>query len=189
MPAHNTHPIMNLSFAPSALGYVALVYQQRCLHRVFWSTTMNEVRQSVKSLGGEVHDASPSLAQSMVAWMQQPMDVQRWLDEQNLSLSWQQPEPLSKASTDFQRQVWQALLDIPCTQVRSYQQVAKAIGRANAVRAVANACAANPLPIIVPCHRVVRSNGELGGYALGLERKQYLLQQEGIYAVKQALNR
>ncbi|MBN1485899.1 MAG: methylated-DNA--[protein]-cysteine S-methyltransferase [Chloroflexia bacterium] len=87
--------------------------------------------------------------------------------------------PLDLRGTPFQLQVWQALLEIPYGQTRSYAQVADAIGRPRAVRAVGAANGANPLPIIIPCHRVVRSDGSLGGYGGGLPLKRALLRLEG----------
>lgn len=82
-------------------------------------------------------------------------------------------------ATDFQRKVWGALRAIPAGQTRSYSELASAIGQPQAVRAVASACAANPLAVVVPCHRVLRRDGGWGGYRWGLERKQQLLRQEG----------
>jgi methylated-DNA-[protein]-cysteine S-methyltransferase len=76
--------------------------------------------------------------------------------------------------TPFQRQVWEALLDIPCGETRTYGQIAERIGRPRAARAVGQAVGANPLPIIVPCHRVVASGG-LGGFGGGLAMKKHLL--------------
>jgi O-6-methylguanine DNA methyltransferase len=86
--------------------------------------------------------------------------------------------PLDVAATPFQRQVWDALRDIPCGATQTYQQVAQRIGRPRATRAVARACASNPVALIVPCHRVVRSNGALGGYRWGIERKRALIAHE-----------
>ncbi len=87
--------------------------------------------------------------------------------------------PLDVRGTAFQRRVWEALRRIPRGETRTYSQVAEDIGQPSATRAVANACAKNPAPIVVPCHRVVRTDGGLGGYALGVERKKKLLNQEG----------
>jgi AraC family transcriptional regulator of adaptative response/methylated-DNA-[protein]-cysteine methyltransferase len=86
---------------------------------------------------------------------------------------------LDLGGTPFQRSVWEALLAIPFGQTRSYSQVAAAIGRPTAVRAVAQACGANPVAILVPCHRVVGADGSLTGYASGLARKSALLEHEG----------
>jgi AraC family transcriptional regulator, regulatory protein of adaptative response / methylated-DNA-[protein]-cysteine methyltransferase len=86
--------------------------------------------------------------------------------------------PLDVRGTVFQQQVWKALQDIPLGQTASYSQVAQRIGKPKAVRAVATACASNVLAVAIPCHRVVRGNGELSGYRWGVERKQSLLNAE-----------
>lgn len=82
--------------------------------------------------------------------------------------------------TPFQQKVWRALRTIPKGQTRSYAWVAKKIGKPKAVRAVANACGANPYPVVIPCHRVIRSDGSLGGFSGGLKLKRKLLAREGI---------
>jgi AraC family transcriptional regulator of adaptative response/methylated-DNA-[protein]-cysteine methyltransferase len=86
--------------------------------------------------------------------------------------------PLDVQATAFQWQVWQALAAIPCGQTRTYTEVAAAIGRPRAVRAVARACATNPVAIAIPCHRVVPATGGVGGYRWGPARKKALLQRE-----------
>jgi AraC family transcriptional regulator, regulatory protein of adaptative response / methylated-DNA-[protein]-cysteine methyltransferase len=86
--------------------------------------------------------------------------------------------PLDVRGTAFQRRVWQALQQIPAGQTVSYMEIAQRIGSPNATRAVAGACAANQLAVAIPCHRVVRNNGSLSGYAWGIERKQALLARE-----------
>jgi O-6-methylguanine DNA methyltransferase len=86
--------------------------------------------------------------------------------------------PLDVRATPFQRTVWEQLRAIPSGQTRSYREVAVAIGRPTAARAVARACATNPVSVIVPCHRVVRGDGGLGGYRWGLDRKKALLARE-----------
>lgn len=86
--------------------------------------------------------------------------------------------PLDIRGTAFQQQVWQALRAIPCGETVSYQQLANALGRPKAVRAVASACGANRLAIVIPCHRVIRADGALSGYRWGVARKARLLQRE-----------
>ena len=88
--------------------------------------------------------------------------------------------PLDVQATAFQRRVWQHLMTIPRGETRTYSQVAEALGEPRATRAVANACAANPVALVVPCHRVIRQDGGLGGYRWGLERKAVLLEEESI---------
>ena len=87
--------------------------------------------------------------------------------------------PLAAAGTAFQRQVWGALAEIPWGEQRSYRDIARAIGRETAARAVGAANGRNPLPIIVPCHRVLGSDGSLTGFAGGVTTKCWLLQHEG----------
>ncbi|HET8892050.1 MAG TPA: bifunctional DNA-binding transcriptional regulator/O6-methylguanine-DNA methyltransferase Ada [Candidatus Angelobacter sp.] len=86
--------------------------------------------------------------------------------------------PLDLRGTAFQQMVWKELRRIPSGQTRSYTEVAKTIGRPRAVRAVANACASNPVALVVPCHRVVQKNGSLAGYRWGVKRKKSLLEKE-----------
>jgi len=86
--------------------------------------------------------------------------------------------PLDIRATAFQRRVWQELQRIPFGQTRTYAEIAQRIGQRTATRAVARACASNPAALVIPCHRVVREDGELGGYRWGTERKRSLLTME-----------
>ena len=86
--------------------------------------------------------------------------------------------PLDIRGTAFQQRVWQALRAIPAGRTATYAEIARAIGQPKAVRAVAQACAANPLAVAIPCHRVVRADGDLSGYRWGVERKRELLERE-----------
>lgn len=89
--------------------------------------------------------------------------------------------PLDLSSgTGFQQAVWAALGRIPCGQTRSYAQVAQAIARPQAARAVGGACGANPIPVLVPCHRVLAANQRLGGFSAGRHWKRALLAREGV---------
>jgi methylated-DNA-[protein]-cysteine S-methyltransferase len=90
--------------------------------------------------------------------------------------------PVAAAGSDFQRRVWAALRTIPAGQTWSYAQLAEAIGQPGAARAVGLANGANPVGIVVPCHRVIGANGTLTGYAGGLARKRWLLAHEGAIA-------
>jgi methylated-DNA-[protein]-cysteine S-methyltransferase len=87
--------------------------------------------------------------------------------------------PLAPKGTPFQLAVWKALLDVPYGQTISYADLASRIGKPAAVRAVGAANGANPIPVIIPCHRIIGSNGTLTGYGGGIERKQWLLALEG----------
>lgn len=87
---------------------------------------------------------------------------------------------LAPCGTPFQQAVWHQLAQIPYGETRTYQQIAAAIGKPNAVRAVGNACNQNPLAILLPCHRILGANGTLTGYAGGLDAKETLLRTEGV---------
>jgi AraC family transcriptional regulator of adaptative response/methylated-DNA-[protein]-cysteine methyltransferase len=87
---------------------------------------------------------------------------------------------LDVRGTAFQQRVWQALRDIPAGSTATYSDIATRIGAPRAVRAVARACAANPLAVAIPCHRVVRTDGGLSGYRWGVERKRALLEREAL---------
>lgn len=105
------------------------------------------------------------------AWVQ---EIVSYLDGKRVRLD----IPVDIQATAFQIRVWQTLRTIAYGETLSYSGVAQRMGSPKAVRAVANACASNPVPLIVPCHRVVRNNGELGGYAMGVRRKEALLTME-----------
>lgn len=108
--------------------------------------------------------------------------LQRWMSALLRYLQGQHTRldlPLDIQGTAFQQQVWKELRNIPYGQTRSYSEIARAIGHPRAVRAVARACATNPVPIVIPCHRVIRKNGALGGYGGGIARKRALLSREG----------
>jgi methylated-DNA-[protein]-cysteine S-methyltransferase len=87
--------------------------------------------------------------------------------------------PLDPAGTEFQRRAWLALVEIPYGETRTYGEQALRLGLAHGARAVGSANARNPLPILIPCHRLIGSTGELTGYAGGLDRKERLLRLEG----------
>ena len=82
--------------------------------------------------------------------------------------------------TEFQKSVWRALCKIRPGRTKSYGEIARAIGKPKAVRAVGGACGANPIPVLVPCHRVLAANGKIGGFSGGLKRKRELLAREGV---------
>lgn len=92
---------------------------------------------------------------------------------------------VSPRGTEFQRSVWEALRRIPVGETRSYAEIAADVGRPGAVRAVGQANGANPVALVVPCHRVIRSDGSLGGYGFGLDTKRWLLAHEGVWSEPQ----
>lgn len=116
---------------------------------------------------GDGDSALRALATEVVALVESPADPDCAVDA-----------PLDARGTAFQQLVWNTLRGIPAGTTVTYAELARRVGRPNAVRAVASACAANPLAIVVPCHRVVRSDGGLSGYRWGVERKRALLARE-----------
>ena len=113
-------------------------------------------------------DIIPEVLQDCVYQLQEYFNGKR----QNFSL------PLNAEGTDFQKKVWEALVEIPFGKTTSYLELSRVLGDEKATRAVASANGKNPLWIIVPCHRVIGSNGSLTGYAGGLWRKKWLLDHE-----------
>jgi AraC family transcriptional regulator of adaptative response/methylated-DNA-[protein]-cysteine methyltransferase len=116
------------------------------------------------------------------ASLQRGDDAHRdWVDQISMHVGGEDGEwnvPLDVQGTRFQQQVWAMLRKIPPGRTRSYSEIATALGEPRATRAVARACASNRLAVVIPCHRVVRSDGALGGYKWGIERKQTLLDRE-----------
>jgi AraC family transcriptional regulator of adaptative response/methylated-DNA-[protein]-cysteine methyltransferase len=108
-----------------------------------------------------------------------------WIEKILAHLRGQEPHldlPTDVQATAFQRRVWEELRRIPYGATRTYTEVARSIGRPAAVRAVARACATNPVSVVVPCHRVVREDGDLAGYRWGMNRKRALLEKEAAAA-------
>ncbi|WP_313912542.1 methylated-DNA--[protein]-cysteine S-methyltransferase [Tahibacter sp.] len=140
-------------------------------------------------LGADEDELRSELEREFPAAQRERVDAGRdeWLArviaEVHANLGWSEASdapmpPFDLRATAFQWRVWQALTRIPAGETRSYSAVAQAIGSPRAVRAVARACASNRLAIVVPCHRVVREDGSLGGYRWGLARKRQLLARE-----------
>jgi AraC family transcriptional regulator of adaptative response/methylated-DNA-[protein]-cysteine methyltransferase len=134
-------------------------------------------------LGSDEEDTIAQLARQFPEAALAPSPVLAPLLQQVLSRFTEHPAaidlPLDLRATAFQMRVWQALQRIPRGRTRSYAELARDIGQPNAVRAVARACAANSVAVVVPCHRVVGSSGSLTGYRWGVERKEKLLEMEG----------
>lgn len=105
-------------------------------------------------------------------------EVMRCIEQPGSSFAAWPMRPLS--GTPWQERVWQALRAIPCGSTTTYSALARALDKPQAARAVGRACAENPIAILIPCHRVVRHDGALGGYRWGMARKRLLLQREGV---------
>jgi AraC family transcriptional regulator of adaptative response/methylated-DNA-[protein]-cysteine methyltransferase len=154
--------------APCALGRLLVAQTARGICRISLGTNADELAASLRAEfpAAEIRRDTGMLATSVGA-------ILRYLGgERALDL------PLDVRATAFQRRVWEALRRIPYGSTRSYAQVARAIGHPTATRAVARACAMNPAALVIPCHRVVRADGGLGGYRWGIERKRALLERE-----------
>lgn len=160
---------LTYTVSESTLGYVLIAATERGLATI----RFGDSRQGLEAeLAREYPQAKRTYdAEHLRPWMEH---LQRALAGQALETD----IPLDIQATAFQWKVWRALQTIPAGQTRSYSDVAQAIGQPNAVRAVAQACAANHVAVFIPCHRVVRNNGQLGGYRWGIERKQALLALE-----------
>ena len=118
----------------------------------------------VAELSGHIDPLSEAWRAPIVAALNQPWAVHGL--------------PLAPSGTAFQQSVWQAVCQIPAGETRTYQSIAQILGRPHAARAVGAANAANPIAVLIPCHRLVRASGALAGYAYGLDRKQALLDKE-----------
>jgi AraC family transcriptional regulator of adaptative response/methylated-DNA-[protein]-cysteine methyltransferase len=157
------------TIAKSPLGKVLVAATERGVSAVYLGDAENK-------LVAELHEEYPRAKISPATG-----SVQRWVREivQRIEGKPAQVDlPLDLQATAFQRRVWQELQRIPRGTTRTYSQVARALGRPKAVRAVARACATNPVSIVVPCHRVIREDGNLAGYRWGLTRKEQLLATE-----------
>ena len=164
-------PPLEQMLYPSPCGSLVLIACGHHLCCCDWIDGLSHVRL-LKRLGQPCRQVSKSANSPFLS------EVATQLDEYFSGARHLFSLPLMAVGTDFQKDVWYALATIPYGTTCSYTSVTYAVGRPSAVRAVARAIGANPLQIIVPCHRVVGSDGRLTGYAGGLERKKYLLDLE-----------
>ena len=126
---------------------------------------------------GRVTSSNPKAPEQILRWHRATTDALKKI------LAGGEPKefpPLDLDGTEFQKSVWNALRKISSGKTKSYGEIAQAIGRPKAVRAVGGACGANPVPVLVPCHRVLAANKKLGGFSGGLDWKRSLLKREGI---------
>jgi AraC family transcriptional regulator of adaptative response/methylated-DNA-[protein]-cysteine methyltransferase len=160
---------LGYSIAKSPLGKVLVAATERGVSAVYLGDAENALLAELRQ---EYPRAEIALATD---------SFQRWVREIVQRIEGKQPRmelPLDLQATAFQRRVWQELQRIPRGRTRTYAQVARSLGKPKAVRAVARACATNPVSIVVPCHRVIREDGTLAGYRWGVSRKEQLLAQE-----------
>lgn len=171
----------NAVMIATPLGYVQLITEDNQVVALEFEHLVSGTLQEkeVQNKGALSHEQAVATYGDLQLAIDQ---IQAYFDgtSKGFSFNWS----LAKQGTEFQRAVWQVIAEIPYGQVMSYKEIAETIGKPRAYRAVANACGANPLPIVVPCHRVVGSgsNGKytLGGYSSGLDKKRALMQIEKI---------
>jgi AraC family transcriptional regulator, regulatory protein of adaptative response / methylated-DNA-[protein]-cysteine methyltransferase len=160
---------IRFSIAECSLGLVLIARTERGLCAIFLGddteTLARELRRRFpQATLVPVHIIEDSLLRKAFALVESP--------DEHLSL------PLDLQGTPFQKRVWQALREVGSGYTTSYAGIAAQIGAPRAVRAVAQACAANPVAVAIPCHRVLRSDGGISGYRWGIERKRALLARE-----------
>ena len=152
---------MNTLFLDSPIGRLRLVSDGKHLVKIEFENQYN-ADEAANETADPVLEASATQLKEYFAGKRHSFDL-----------------PLAAAGTDFQRSVWAALAAIPYGELRSYRDIAHSIAKPKAVRAVGAANGRNPLPIVVPCHRVIGSDGSLTGFAGGLQAKTCLLELEG----------
>lgn len=160
---------INFAIVLSPLGRVMVAVTPRGLCAVRFGDSAGELEQDLRK---EFHAATVVRDDAALQPYVQPLLATLRGEQVTVDL------PLDVRATAFQKRVWDALKRIPRGETRTYREVAEEIGDRSAFRAVARACAANPVAVVVPCHRVVRSDGDLAGYRWGVSRKQKLLEQE-----------
>lgn len=148
------------------LGAIIIAETEKGICAVSMGDSEEELEQALRK---EFHRA---ILQKSEKVRERLNSLMQYFEGQELNL------PVILQGTDFQQRVWAAIASIPYGETRSYNDIAEMVGKPGAYRAVANACGANHVPLVIPCHRVVRKDGSLGGYALGIDRKKYLLDME-----------
>jgi AraC family transcriptional regulator of adaptative response/methylated-DNA-[protein]-cysteine methyltransferase len=169
---------MNISYTivDCSLGRLLVAATERGMCSVQFGDTDDKLAASLAA------EYPKALIRRDGAQLDEPVEaLLRHLDGSQPSLAL----PLDLQATTFQLRVWEELRRIPYGETRSYKEIADGIGQPTATRAVARACAANPVAIITPCHRVVRGDGSLSGYRWGVERKRALLEREGADSTSQ----
>jgi AraC family transcriptional regulator of adaptative response/methylated-DNA-[protein]-cysteine methyltransferase len=162
------------TFADSPLGRMLIAATDKGICAIQFADSDDELEQGLR------HEFPFAIRrrddEAMRKWKE---DLLRQVRGQHLNAAL----PLDIQATAFQRRVWTHLQSIPFGATRSYAAVAKAIGQPTATRAVARACATNPVAVVIPCHRVVSKSGDAGGYRWGMERKKALLELETGHSV------
>lgn len=178
-------PVLRESPAPVDSGLPASVHQQAAIRDTILGHVLivgNDHAIQLVQFGGSRQDLQAQLRENYPqVVMQVSVGFERLADrvvDRIDGSSDAPPIPLDAQGTSFQRLVWDALVETAPGATTSYAALAKQIGRPSSARAVARACASNRIAVLIPCHRVLRSDGGLGGYRWGVERKRQLLAQE-----------
>jgi AraC family transcriptional regulator of adaptative response/methylated-DNA-[protein]-cysteine methyltransferase len=166
---------IGFAVAPCSLGFVIIAVSEHLIRSIMVGDDpemlMSDLQNQFPNEVFEVADKDEELMHKVVDLIERPA---------------QTPElPLDVRGSEFQVSVWDALQNVPPGTTVSYASLAEKIGTPNAELAVAQACAANPLAVAIPCHRAVQAEGKLAGYRWGVERKRALLEREAMSAVKQ----
>jgi methylated-DNA-[protein]-cysteine S-methyltransferase len=178
--SRKTNSAIGITTCQTAFGWVGIAWSDRGLAAI---TLPQSSRAESIDLLPQPHDSIPSLPQGLDLSVLVDK-LQRYFEGEPVTLD----EPLDPTiGTEFQRRVWAITRDIPRGQTRTYGQVALAAGSPDAARAVGQAMARNPWPIVVPCHRVLGSDGSLTGFGGGVDMKRRMLQLEGARAAGQQL--
>lgn len=170
---------ISVAIAASPIGMVLIAASDRGICAVSIGADEQALRRDlrVEFPNGDISDMPRRSTGALRVWIAHVMEV---LHGRTASGS----VPLAPRGSDFQLQVWELLRRIPFGQTRTYADLARELGRPSAARAVARACATNPIAVLIPCHRVIRGDGELAGYRWGVTRKRQLLQREGAAATR-----
>ena len=167
------------AIVPTTLGFLLVAAAARGVCLVALGDGEDELARMIRArFARATHEAADAI---FTAWVEAVVGA---IEEPRGALDL----PLDIRGTAFQQRVWAALREVPAGETRSYAQIAQAIGAPGAVRAVANACGANALAVVIPCHRIVRSDGGSGGYRWGAERKAALLAREEKLTARHAAN-
>ena len=161
--------LINYTIVPCSMGYLLVAITEKGICSVKLGDTREELEsilykqfhQAKLIFDSDIHQDCVEAILNFIDGKQPHLDL-----------------PLDVKGTAFQKQVWQALQKIPYGETSTYKDIANQINKPSSVRAVGNACGANPTALIVPCHRVVKNDGSLGGYRWGIDRKRKLLDRE-----------
>jgi AraC family transcriptional regulator of adaptative response/methylated-DNA-[protein]-cysteine methyltransferase len=165
---------IGFAVAPCSLGFVIIAVSEQLIRSIMVGDDpemlMSDLQNQFPNDAFEVADKSEALMGQVVDLIDRPGRAAEL--------------PLDIRGSEFQMRVWDALQNVPAGSTASYASLSEQIGAPNAVHAVAQACAANPLAVAIPCHRAVQANGDLAGYRWGVERKRALLEREAMSTAK-----